>query len=51
MVNTNTEMTYIDILIYANAHQINKLCRYVDKVKNKWFDKRNLNIYLVSIKW
>jgi hypothetical protein len=47
MVNGNTEMSYSDILRCVNADQINKLGRHVDKVKNKSFDKRNVNI-LVS---
>jgi len=48
MVNMNTEMTYSDILRCANTGQINKLSRYVNKVKNKWFDKRNVNVQGIS---
>jgi len=48
MVNTNTEMIYSDIVRCPNIDHISKLGRYVDKVKNKWFDKRNVNIQGVS---
>jgi len=38
-------MTYRDILKRANTDQINKLGRYVDKVKNKLLNKSGVNVY------